>query len=110
MSKNRFAPKFHIKSGDNVVVISGSWKGERGVVRTILTDKNKAVVEGVNIVKRHVKATQQAAGSIEEKEAPIHISNLMLVDPKTGTPTKVGRRVENGTIVRYAKKSGQTIQ
>jgi large subunit ribosomal protein L24 len=111
MAKGRFAPKFHIKTGDKVLVIAGSAKGKDGVVLQVFPDKNRAIVEGVKMVKRHIRpnAMLQQPGSIQEKEASVHISNLMLIDPKSGEPTKVGRRVEEGKIVRYAKKTGQTI-
>ncbi|MEY4936073.1 MAG: hypothetical protein RIS64_2432 [Bacteroidota bacterium] len=111
MAKGRFAPKLHIKTGDTVLVIAGSAKSKQGKVLEVFPDKNRAIVEGVNMVKRHNRPNKmmQQPGSITEKEASLHISNLMLIDPKTEQPTKVGRRVENGKIVRYAKKTGQTI-
>nr|MBS0037275.1 50S ribosomal protein L24 [Saprospiraceae bacterium] len=115
MSKNkinRFQPKPKIKKGDKVVVIRGSYKN-RDKVRTVLEvipEKNRVVVEDVNIVKKHVKPTNESPGGIKEKAAPINISNVMLVDPKSGEPTRVGRRMENGKLVRYAKKSGEIIQ
>ncbi len=73
------------------------------------TKKNKAIVEDVNIVKRHTKPTQDDPGGIKEMPAPIHISNLMLADPKTGEPTRVGRKLVDDKLVRYAKKSGELI-
>jgi large subunit ribosomal protein L24 len=105
----RFAPKLHIRTDDEVVVLSGDNKGKKGRVLQVFTDKLRATVEGVNIVKKHVKATQNEEGGIQEMEAPIHISNLAVVDPSTGEATRIGRRVENGKSVRYAKKSGKTI-
>lgn len=108
--KQRFRPKFRIQKGDTVVVISGEDKGSEGRVLSVDTEKGRAIVEGVNIIKRHTKPNAQyQEGGIIEKEAPVQISNLMLVDPKTGQPTRVGRRVEDGKIVRYAKKSGEVI-
>ncbi len=103
--------KLHIKKGDIVKVIAGANKGKEGKVLSVVTDKNQAFVEGVNVVSRHTKpSTSNPQGGIIEKEAPIHLSNLMLVDPKTGEPTRVGRKEDNGKIVRYSKKSGEVIQ
>jgi large subunit ribosomal protein L24 len=106
----RFAPKLHIKKGDNVMVIAGSNKGLKGEVKLVLTKENRAVVDGVNMVKKHIKSTQENPGGINEMEAPIHISNLKLIDPKTGTPTRIGRKVVDGKSVRYSKKSGEIIK
>ncbi len=105
----RFTPKLKIKKGDRVRVISGSSKGKEGEVLNIFPAKNRAVVENVNIRKKHTKPTPDEPGGINEITAPIHISNLMLIDPKTGEPTRVGRRKEGDKIVRYSKKTGQTI-
>ncbi|MCT8338638.1 50S ribosomal protein L24 [Flavobacteriaceae bacterium TK19130] len=102
--------KLKIKSGDNVVVMAGEHKGFEGKVLRVLTDKNKAIVEGVNTVKKHEKpSAANPQGGITEKEAPIHISNLALIDPKSGEPTRVGYRMEDGKKVRFAKKSNQVI-
>ncbi len=113
VKKHRFAPKLKIKKGDKVVVIAGAYK-DRDRVRNVLEvfpDKNKAIVEDTNIVKKHNKPTQDSPGGINEMPAPIHISNLMLVDPKTSEPTRVGRmKAEDGKIVRYSKKSGEIIE
>ena len=109
-NKNRFAPKYKIKKGDRVVVISGADKGAEGEVLEVFPEKGRATVENVRIVKRHTKPNNENQGGIIEKPAPIHISNLMLVDPKSGEPTRVGRRVEDGKIVRYAKSSGEIIR
>jgi len=115
MSKNknqqqRFKPKFRLKKGDSVVVISGEDKGVEGRILSVDTQKGKAVVEGVNFIKKHTKPTQEhPQGGIIKREAPIQLSNLMLLDPKSNTPTRVGRRVENGKIVRYAKKTGEEL-
>lgn len=106
----RFAPKFHVRRGDQVMVLAGDDKGKTGQVLQIFPDKNRAVVEGVNIVKKHVKATQNEEGGIQEMEATIHLSNLAVVDPKTGAATRVGRRNENGESVRYSKKTGNIIK
>ena len=105
----RFAPKLGIKKGDRVVVIAGKDKGEKGEVLEIFPLKNRAIVQQVNLVKKHAKVTQDNPGGIQEMPAPIHISNLMLIDPKSGEATRIGRRVENGKLVRYSKKSGEII-
>ncbi len=106
----RFAPKLHVRKGDQVKVLAGNSKGETGVVLQVFPDKNRAIVEGLNMVKKHVKATQNEAGGIQEMEASIHLSNLAVVDPKTGEATRIGRRQENGESVRYSKKSGNVIK
>ena len=106
----RFAPKLSIKKGDRVTVIAGSNKGESGEVKIVLPKENRAIVEGLNMVKKHTKATQDSPGGINEIEAPIHISNLMLIDPKSGQPTRVGRKLVDGKLVRYSKKSGEIIK
>jgi large subunit ribosomal protein L24 len=105
----RFAPKFHIKKGDTVIVISGADKGKKGEVLQMFLDKQRAIVDGVRIVKKHVKATQDNEGGIQEMPASIHISNLAVVDPKTGEPTRVGRKTVDGKSVRYSKKTGNII-
>lgn len=109
MSK-RFAPKLHIKAGDKVMVIAGSNKGKDGIVKQVLIKENRAIVENVNIVKKHMKPTNDEPGGINEVEAPIHLSNLMLVDPSSGKPTRVGRKVVDGKNVRYSKKTGEIIK
>ncbi|MBV6440870.1 MAG: 50S ribosomal protein L24 [Haliscomenobacteraceae bacterium CHB4] len=106
----RFAPKLHVRKGDSVMVMAGDDKGKTGQVLQVFPDKNRAIVEGVNIVKKHVKATQNEEGGIQEMEATIHMSNLALLDPKTGEPTRIGRREENGVSVRYSKKTGNVIK
>ena len=113
MTKNknikRFTPKLNIKKGDKVVVIAGAYKGKEGNVLEVLTQKNRAVIEGVNMVKKHLKPTNDNPGGINEIEAPIHISNILLVDPKSGEPTRIGRKLVDGKLVRYSKKSGEII-
>lgn len=109
-SDKRFAPKLKIKKGDNVVVISGSYKNKTGEVLQVFPSESRIIVDGVNIVKKHQKPTNENQGGIIEMPAPIHISNVQLVDPKTGKPTRVGRRLENGQLVRYSKKSGEIIK
>ena len=104
--------KLHIKKGDTVYVNAGENKGKTGkVLRVDVADK-RAVVEGVNLCKKATKPNaQNPQGGIVEQEAPIHISNLQVVDPKSGKPTKVGRKTDaNGKLVRYAKKSGEEIK
>ncbi|EKB51029.1 50S ribosomal protein L24 [Cecembia lonarensis] len=104
-------PKLHVKTGDTVKVLSGDDKGKTGKILSVELQKNRAIVEGLNMVTKHVKPTAaNPQGGIEKKEAPIHVSNLMLVDPKTGEATRTGRkRGENGKLVRYSKKTGEVI-
>ena len=103
--------KLKIKKGDTVIVISGNYKGKQGRVLTILKEKNRAIVEGINIITKHSKPTNDNPdGGIIKKESPINISNLMLIDPKSSEPTKVGRKKDDdGNLVRYSKKSGEVI-
>lgn len=98
-----------IKKGDKVVVLTGRDKGKTGEVVRVLPKDDKVVVSGVNTVKRHQRPTQTSAGGIEEKDAPIHMSNVAHVDPKTNEPTRVGFEVRDGKKVRVAKKSGEVI-
>jgi large subunit ribosomal protein L24 len=103
--------KLKIKKGDIVTVMSGESKGKQGRILEILIESNRALVEGVNVVSKHSKPNaKNTQGGIVKKEAPVHISNLMLVDPKNGKPTRVGRKMENGKLVRYAKLSGEVIK
>jgi large subunit ribosomal protein L24 len=104
--------KLHIKKGDTVAVITGESKGQKGRVLEVDRSKNKALVEGVNMVLRHTKPNAKAPqGGILKKEAPIHLSNLMVIDPTSGKPTRVGRRLnDKNKLVRYAKKSGEEIK
>lgn len=108
--QKRFAPKLKIKKGDRVAVIAGAYKGAEGEVLEVFPKKNRAVVEAINMVRKHSKPSGDNPGGINEIPAPIHISNLKLVNPKDGVPTRVGRRVEDGKIVRYAKSTGDTIR
>ncbi len=102
--------KIKIKKGDQVVVLAGGDKGSKGEVLRVFPQKNRAVVEGVNVIKKHTKPSAQSPqGGIVETEAPIHISNLAIVDPSTGKATKVGYKMEGDKKVRIAKKSGKTI-
>ena len=101
----------HVKKGDKVMVISGKDKGKTGVVLTAFPKKDRVLVEGVNIIKKHMKPNQaNPQGGIVSQEAAIHVSNVMLIDPKTGEPTRVGYKVEDGKKVRVAKKSGEIIK
>ena len=104
--------KLHIKKNDTVVVLAGEDKGKTGKVLKVLVEKNRALVEGVNMVSKSTKpSAQNPQGGIVKQEAPIHISNLSLVDPKSGKATRVGIKVtEDGKKVRIAKKSGEEIK
>ena len=104
--------KLHIRRGDTVMVIAGNHKGKKGRVLEIMRDKYRAIVEGLNLVTKHVKpSAANPNGGIKKTEAPIHISNLMVVDPATGQPTRVGRKSnEEGKQQRYSKKTGQFIK
>lgn len=103
-------PKLHIRKGDIVKVIAGDSKGSQGRVLEVLAVTRKVLVEGVNMVSKHTKPNaKNTQGGIVKKEAPIHLSNVMLVDGK-GNTTRVGRREENGKLVRYSKKSGEVIK
>ena len=99
-----------IRKGDRVVILSGRDKGRSGAVLKVLPKEERVLVEGLNIVHRHTRPTQaDPQGGIKDKEASLHLSNVALVDPKTGGPTRVGFRVEDGKKVRFAKKSGEVI-
>jgi len=104
--------KLHIKKGDVVFVNTGEDKGKTGRVLKVFIKDNRALVEGVNIVSKHAKpSSKNPQGGIEKKEAPIHISNLNVVDPKSGKPTRISRtRNEKGVLVRISKKSGEEIK
>jgi len=102
--------KLKIKSGDTVKVIAGDHKGSEGKVLRVYREKNKAVVEGVNMVSKHTKpSAKNPQGGIVKKEAPLHISNIALIDPKSKQPTRVGIRVEGDKKVRFSKKSNQVL-
>ncbi len=104
------AVKVRFKKGDQVLVRTGRDKGKKGEILKVMPSENRAVVQGVNIVVRHQRQTQSAAGGLIRKEAPIHLSNLAHVDPSNGEATRVGYRVlEDGRKVRFAKKSGEVI-
>ena len=102
--------KLKIKTGDIVRVIAGDHKGSEGKVLKVDREKNKAIVEGVNMVSKHTKPSAKSPqGGIVKKEAPIHISNLALIDPKSKTATKVGMKIEGDKKVRFSKKSNQVL-
>ena len=104
------AERFTIRKGDRVVVLSGRDRGRKGEVLRVLRKERRAIVEGVNVVKRHLRQSPGQPGGIVEKEAPIHLSNLALEDPKTGRPTRVGYKfLEDGRKVRVARRSGEVI-
>ncbi len=102
--------KMKIKKGDQVIVLTGKDKGKKGEVLRAIPTENRVVVSGVNVVKKHTKPTQFAAGGIEDKELSIHASNVALVDPKKGTATRIGfKDGKDGKKLRVAKKSGETL-
>ncbi|RCW63561.1 50S ribosomal protein L24 [Saliterribacillus persicus] len=100
----------HVKKGDKVQVISGKDKGKQGTILAAFPKKDRVLVEGVNVVKKHAKPSQDnPQGGILNQEASIHISNVLPIDPKSGEPTRVGYEVRDGKKVRIAKKSGETL-
>jgi large subunit ribosomal protein L24 len=102
--------KLKIKKGDRVIVISGADRGKRGEVLKVIPDERRVLVAGVNLVKRHTKQSAKTQGGVITKEAPVHVSNVALADPKTQKPTRVGFKIlADGTKVRIAKKSGEVI-
>lgn len=104
--------KLHIKKGDIVYVNAGDNKGRQGRVLSVLVSKERAIVEGINMISKHTKANNKIPkGGIIKKEAPVHISNLNLLDPTSGKPTRIGRRLnDKNQLVRYSKKSGEEIK
>lgn len=102
--------KMKLKKGDQVVVITGKDKGKTGEITRVIPDESRVVVAGINMVTKHTKPTQLSTGGLQKVEAPIHVSNVALADPKTGKATKVGmKKLTDGKKVRVAKKSGETI-
>ena len=102
--------KFKLKKGDRVAILSGKDKGKTGEILKMIPDVRRAIVQGVNMVKRHTAPSQAGAGGVVEKEASIHVSNISLIDPKDDRATRVGfKSLEDGRKVRYAKKSGEVI-
>lgn len=104
-------PKLHVRTGDSVMVIAGNSKGKSGVIQRIIVDKQRAVIEGVNMQTKHIKPTTTTPqGSIEKKEGSVHLSNIMLIDPKTGTASRIGRKLNaEGKLQRFSKESGNFI-
>lgn len=104
--------KLHIKKGDVVFVNTGEDKGKTGRVLKVLVKENRALVEGVNLVSKHAKpSSKNPQGGVEKKEAPVHISNLNVIDPKSGKPTRITRKKnDKGVLVRISKKSGEEIK
>jgi large subunit ribosomal protein L24 len=100
----------NVKKGDRVVVIAGKDKGKKGEVLRAIPKDERVIVQGVNMVKRHTRASMQTQGGIVEKEAPIHVSNVMHIDPSTDKPTRIGHKtLEDGRKVRIARRSGEVI-
>jgi large subunit ribosomal protein L24 len=109
--KSNKQPKLHIRRGDTVKVIAGDDKGKTGKVLQVLLEKNRAIVEGINISTKHTKPSAgKPEGGIKKVEASVHVSNLMLVDPASGKPTRVGRKLNDNKLVRYSKKTGEIIK
>lgn len=104
--------KLHIKKGDTVKVLAGDSRGQEGKVLSVNREKMTAVVEGVNMISKATRPNaQNPQGGIVKKEGPVHVSNLMLIDPSSGKPTRIGRKKDDsGKLVRYAKKSGEVIK
>jgi large subunit ribosomal protein L24 len=109
--KKNNKPKLHVKKGDMVMVISGNSRGKKGRVLEVYIDKGRAIVEGANMVTKHVKpSANKPNGAIEKMEAALHLSKLMVIDPASGEPTRIGRKLnENNKLQRYSKKTGEFI-
>lgn len=103
------ATKFKVKKGDEVIVIAGKDKGKKGKITEVITDSSRVVVAGVNMVKRHTKPSQAGNGGIVEKEASLHVSNVMLLDPKSGKRTRAGYKIDGDKKFRIARKSGEKV-
>ena len=99
-----------LKKGDEVIVIAGKDKGKRGKITKAITQKDRVIVDGINVAKRHMKASMKQEPGIVMKEMSLHVSNVMLADPKTGNPTRVGHKIVDGKKVRVAKKSGEVVE
>jgi large subunit ribosomal protein L24 len=110
-TKTNNKPKLHVRKGDTIMVIAGNAKGKSGVISEMLIKKSRVLVEGVNLQTKHVKPNaQNPQGGIEKKEGSIHISNVMLIDPSTGKPTKTGRKLnEKGKLQRFSKETGKFL-
>jgi len=104
--------KFHVRKGDTVMVIAGNDKGKKGKVLEVLTSKKRVVIEGVNMITKHVKpSANHPEGGIEKTEAGIHVSNVKVIDPSNGEPTRVGRKQnKEGKLQRFSKKTGELIK
>jgi large subunit ribosomal protein L24 len=103
--------KLHVRKGDTVLVLSGNAKGKKATVLEVITKKRRAIVEGVNVVTKHIKpSAAKPDGGIEKTEASIDLSNLMVVDPSNGEATRIGRKMVDGKLVRYSKKTGEVIK
>lgn len=109
MATKRFTPKLNIRKGDKVKVIAGAYKGTEGSVLEVFPEKNRVTVDGVNLMKKHTKPQGDRPGGINEINMPIHVSNVMLVDPKSGVASRIGRKEVEGKSVRFSKKSGEII-
>ena len=103
------AQKFKIKKGDQVIVTTGKDKGRRGEVMEVLRSESRVLVQGCNMVQRHTRATQTNPGGIIAKEAPLHISNVSLIDPDSGKATRIGYEVKDGKKIRIARRSGKAL-
>lgn len=111
-NKVKRSGKLHIRKGDTVIVIAGNGKGSKGKVLEVIKEKNRAIIEGVNMITKHVKpSASNPEGGIEKTEAAIHISNIMLIEPSNGEPTRIGRKLnEEGKSQRFSKKTGELIK
>lgn len=112
MENKKTKKKLHIRKGDTVLVIAGDDKGKQGKVLEVIVDKDRAVVEGINIVTKHTKPSAgKPEGGLKKTEAPLHVSNLQLIDPASGKPTRVGRKLnDKGKLQRFSKKTGEFIK
>ena len=112
MEKKNSKPKLHIRKGDKVKVLAGDDKGKEGKVLEVFVDQNRAIVEGINIVTKHTKPSAgKPEGGIKKTEASLHLSNLMLIDPASGKPTRIGRKLDSkNKLQRFAKKTGEFIK
>ncbi len=110
--KKNAKPKLHIRKGDTVKVLAGDDRGKTGKVLEVVLDKNRAIVEGINIVTKHTKPSAgKPEGGIKKTEASMHVSNLMLIDPASGKPTRTGRKLnDKNKLQRYSKKTGEFIK
>ncbi len=108
--KSNKQPKLHVKKGDTVKVIAGNANGKTGVVLEVIASKRRVIVEGINVVTKHIKPSAASPeGGITKTEAAIHISNVMLVDGSTGDATRTGRKLVEGKVVRFSKKTGDVV-